>query len=176
MGNSTLISGAHTTLRLSGFPTLICVPLSLTVYSGWTVSTSKRALEDKLRSLVVPTADVAVQAGRLLEDLPRLWKKADLGERRRILVTMPDAVYVDTVEEKHIVAVRPRPAFRPLLEIAATREGSGVVLVNEKNPENTSQPPPDGQGADGGPCLWWRRVVGAERYLKHELPVLLTAA
>ncbi len=32
MGNSTLISGAHTTLRLSGFPTLICVPLSLTVY------------------------------------------------------------------------------------------------------------------------------------------------
>ena len=33
MGNSTLISGAHTTLRLSGFPTLICVPLSLTVYT-----------------------------------------------------------------------------------------------------------------------------------------------
>ena len=29
----TLASGAHTTLRLSGFPTLICVPLSLTVYS-----------------------------------------------------------------------------------------------------------------------------------------------
>ena len=34
MGNSTLISGAHTTLRLSGFPTLICVPLSLTVYTN----------------------------------------------------------------------------------------------------------------------------------------------
>ena len=33
VGSSTLISGAHTTLRLSGFPTLICVPLSLTVYS-----------------------------------------------------------------------------------------------------------------------------------------------
>ena len=135
----------------------------------------KKRLEDKLRSLVVPDAEVAVQAGRLLENLPRLWKKADLGERRRILMTMLDAVYVDTVEEKRIVAVRPRAAFRPLLEIAATREGSGIVLVNEKDPDDTSQPPPGGQGAEGGPCLWWRRG-GVERYLKHELPVLLAAA
>ena len=117
----------------------------------------KKRLEDKLRSLVVPDADVAVQAGRLLDDLPRLWEKADLGERRRILLTMLDAVYVDTVEEKRIVAIRPRPAFRPLLKIAATREGSGIALVNEKDPKNTNQPPPGGQGAGGGPCLWWRR-------------------
>ena len=106
----------------------------------------KKRLEDKLRSLVVPDADVAVQAGRLLEDLPRLWQKADLGERRRILVTMLDAVYVDTVEEKRIVAVRPRPAFRPLLEIATTREGSGIVLVNEKDPETQISFRPVGRG------------------------------
>ena len=41
-----------------------------------------------------------------------------------------DAVYVETAEERRIVAIRPRPAFRPLLEIVATREGSGIVLVS----------------------------------------------
>ena len=44
---------------------------------------------------------------------------------RRILMTMPEAVYVDTVEEKRIVAIRPKPAFRPLLEIATTRRTLG---------------------------------------------------
>ena len=52
----------------------------------------KKQLEDKMRSLVVPDADAAVTAGKLVEDLPRLWEKADLGERRRTLLTMLDAV------------------------------------------------------------------------------------
>ena len=124
----------------------------------------RKRLEEKLRSLVVPDADVALEAGRLLEDLPRLWKKADMSERRRILMTMLDAVYVDTVEERRIVAIRPRPAFRPLLEIATMREGSGIVLVTEppadeegQPAEMPSAPPPGGQGANGVPCLWWRR-------------------
>jgi hypothetical protein len=38
---------------------------------------------------------------------------------------MLDAVYVDTVEEKAIVAIRPKPAFWALFEVATTREGSG---------------------------------------------------
>ena len=33
---------------------------------------------------------------------------------------MPD---VNTVDEKAIVAIRPKPAFRPLFEIATTRAG-----------------------------------------------------
>ena len=52
--------------------------------------------------------------------------QADLGERRRILLDMLDAVYVDTVDERRIVAIRPRPAFRPLLEVATMRAGSGI--------------------------------------------------
>ena len=40
VGNSTLISGAHTTLRLSGFLTLQYVPLSLTIYN-LTISTGR---------------------------------------------------------------------------------------------------------------------------------------
>ena len=41
---------------------------------------------------------------------------------------MLEAVYVDTVEERAIVALKPKPAFRALFQIATTREGSGVVL------------------------------------------------
>ena len=117
----------------------------------------KNQLEVKLRSLVVPDADSALSAGKLLEDLSALWEKAALGERRRILMTMLDAVYVDTVEEQRIVAIRPRPAFRPLFEIATTRETSGISLVNEKDLHKANQPPPNGQEADSSKCSWWRR-------------------
>ena len=64
-----------------------------------------------------------------------LWEQADLGERRKILVTMLDAVYWDTVEEKAIVALKPKPAFQALFQIATTREGSGVVLYKENPPD-----------------------------------------
>jgi hypothetical protein len=126
-------------------------------------------------------ADAALEAGKLLEHLPRLWEKADIEERRRILMTMLDAVYVDTVEEKRIIAIRPRPAFRPLLGMATMREGSGIVLVAERPPdedglpaEMPSAPPPDGQGADAIPCSWWRRGR-VELYREHGLGVLLAA-
>ena len=46
--------------------------------------------------------------------------------------TMSGAVYVHTVDEKRIVAIRFRPAFRLLLEIAATREGSDIVMVHDR--------------------------------------------
>ncbi len=38
---------------------------------------------------------------------------------------MLEAVYFDTVEERAIVALKPKPAFRALFQIATTREGSG---------------------------------------------------
>ena len=48
-----------------------------------------------------------MEAGKLLENLPVLWEEADLAERRKLLMAMLDAVYVDTVEEKSVVAIRP---------------------------------------------------------------------
>ncbi|MDP6494928.1 MAG: hypothetical protein QGI09_05840 [Dehalococcoidia bacterium] len=87
---------------------------------------------------------------------------------------MLDAIYVDTVEEKRIVAIRPRPAFRPLLEIATTREGSCIVLVNEKDLEKANQPPPHGHEADANLCSWWRRGR-VELHREHGVPVLLAA-
>jgi hypothetical protein len=86
---------------------------------------------------------------------------------------MFDAIYVDTVEEKRIVAIRPGPAFRPLLEVVTTREDSSIVLVNEKDLENANQPPPRGQEADE-PCSWWRRGR-VELYREHGQTVLLAA-
>ena len=78
-------------------------------------------------------------------------------------MTMLSAVYVDTVEERRIVAIRPKAAFRALFEIASTRKDSGIVLVSEEPdqegqpPEIPSTPAPDGQGVDGSLCFWWRR-------------------
>ena len=71
-------------------------------------------------------------------------------ERRKLLMIMLDAVYVDTVEEKSIVAIRPKPAFQPIFEIATTREGSHVVLIKEPPQANIE---PEAAGS----CFWWRR-------------------
>lgn len=71
--------------------------------------------------------------------------------RNAVLLTMLDAAYVDTVEEKCIVAIRPKPAFMSLFEVATTQAGSGVLLISEKQ-----LPPVDvDQKAASGPCFWW---------------------
>ena len=45
----------------------------------------KRSLDDKLANLVVPGVDAAMEAGKLLENLPVLWEEAGLAERRNLL-------------------------------------------------------------------------------------------
>ncbi len=128
----------------------------------------KKRLEEKLFDLVVPGLDSVEEAGKLLENLPKLWRKASLSDRRRILMTMLDAVYVECKEEKRIVAIKPKPAFRPLFEIANTRSGSGVVLIKEETPAR------GGTGAPGLPCSWWRRGR-VELHLKRGIQVMLAA-
>ena len=100
----------------------------------------KRILDNQLASLVIPGVDAAKEAGKLLEQLPTLWEEADLEERRKILTAMLDAVYVDPVEERAIVALKPKPAFQALFQIATTREGSGVVLYNKNPPDPFTGP------------------------------------
>ena len=50
-------------------------------------------------------------------------------QRLYLLVALLNAAHVDTVKEKSVVAIRPKPAFRPIFEVATTREGSGIGLV-----------------------------------------------
>ena len=73
-----------------------------------------------------------------------------MGERRQILLTMLDAVYVDARNEKAIIAIRPKPAFKALFEIATTRKGSGVALI-------TTTPPDFFSPEASFSCSWWRR-------------------
>ena len=70
---------------------------------------------------------------------------------RNLRLVMLDAVYVDTVEEKSVRAIRPKPAFRPILEVASTRGGSVVVFINGTPPD------PEGPQAESL-CSWWRWV------------------
>ena len=72
----------------------------------------KRRLELELESLVVPEVSEAEEAGRILSDLPDLWRDADMEERRKILLGMLDAVYVETRKLKQVVAIRPKAARR----------------------------------------------------------------
>ena len=125
---------------------------------------------------MVPDADVAVEAGKLLEHLPGLWKKAALSERRRILMTMLDAMYVDTVDEKRIVAIRPKPSFRLLPEIATTRKGSKFVLVHDGvgGSENTYGSPPHVYATESHMCFCWGWE--GKLYREHGIQVLLDAA
>jgi hypothetical protein len=118
----------------------------------------KRQLEDRLQSLVVPGVNAAQEAGKLLENLPDLWAAADLAERRKILLTMLEAVYVDPVEERSIVAFRPKPAFQALFQMAAAKEGSGVALINQDGcPSNESVPKLGRDCGETAMCSWWRR-------------------
>ena len=88
-----------------------------------------------------------------------------MAEQRKLLLTMLDAVYVDTVEEKIIVVIRSKPAFWPLFEIATTRAGSREVLIN-LTPQTRFE-----SGASE-PCFWWRRGR-LEPGLKRGLVVLV---
>ena len=106
-----------------------------------------RNLRVTLESLVVPEVNAAEEAGKLLIQLPSLWEAANLEERRKLLLTMLDAVYVDAKESRSIVAVQPKPPFRPVFQVATTREGSGIRLINE----------PLEDSPEARSCSWWRR-------------------
>jgi hypothetical protein len=91
----------------------------------------KRLLEMELESLVVPQANAAEEAGKLIMNLKELWTGANLTEKRQLLLSMIDAVYFDTKKSKSIVAIRPKPPFKPVFQVAASKEGTGIRIVNE---------------------------------------------
>ena len=46
------------------------------------------------------------------------------------LVGMLDAVYIDT-KNNLIVAVKPKPPFKPVFQVTASRDGSDIRILNE---------------------------------------------
>jgi site-specific DNA recombinase len=59
------------------------------------------------------------------------WEKANTEERRKLLLTMFGAVYVDAMKIKSIVATKQKPPFKPVFQVAAFREGSDIRILNE---------------------------------------------
>ena len=47
------------------------------------------------------------------------------------------------------MAIRPKPAFHPIFEVATTREGSGIALINQ-----TLQTQDEPEASES--CSWWR--------------------
>ncbi len=70
-------------------------------------------------------------AKKLILDLPRLWAGANQEEKRSLLLSMLDAIYVDAKKLKSIIAVKPKPPFRPIFQVAVTRAGSKIHIINE---------------------------------------------
>src|SRR5215469_8821265 len=90
------------------------------------------AVELALRKLEVPevdgvTYDEVVEAGEHLPGMAALWNVATPEERRDMvtLILQPEGLYYDT-ELKMIAAMKPQPAFLPVLRMLA-----GVVEYEE---------------------------------------------
>ena len=91
----------------------------------------KRLLEMELESLVVPQASAVEEAGKLLREIPKLWAGANLEEKRKLLLSVLDCVYVDAKKTKSIVSIKPKPPFIPVFKVAVLREGSTIQLYQQ---------------------------------------------
>ncbi|MFC2027685.1 hypothetical protein ACFLU3_03250 [Chloroflexota bacterium] len=91
-----------------------------------------------------------------------LWDGANEEEKRKLLLNMClMQVFVDAKENKAIVAIKPKPPFRPIFYVATTRQNSGVILL--KRPPELHDPE--------ALCLWWRR--GRVELSLKQLPMLV---
>ena len=106
-------------------------------------------LKTQLDGLIVPEQGSVLQAGHLLEDLPLMWDKAQLGERHTILRGFLECVYVDLAEPPTLVGIKPKPQFLEFLDRAGSEEKDPGNSENEdSDAENASEPILTG---------WWRR-------------------
>ena len=80
---------------------------------------------------IVSVKNKTEEAGKLTMDLPRLWAKANEQEKRKLLLTMLDAVYIDTKNAKSVIAIKPKPPFKPVLQVAASKKNSAIRILNE---------------------------------------------
>ncbi len=97
----------------------------------------------------MPEQGSILQAGRLLEDLPLMWDKAQLEERHTILRGFLECVYVDLAEPPTLVGIKPKPQFLEFLGRVGPEEMATDKIGNEgSDAENASEPILTG---------WWRR-------------------
>jgi site-specific DNA recombinase len=82
----------------------------------------------------------AEEAGNLLLNFKNLWKAADLKEQRHLLLTMLDAVYIDAKSTKSVIALKPKPPFRPVFQVAVSSKNSKIRLIKDGDPDSFGPP------------------------------------
>ena len=106
-------------------------------------------LKSQLDGLIVPEQGSILQAGRLLEDLPLMWDKAQLEERHTILRGFLECVYVDLAEPPTLVGIKPKSQFLEFLGRVGPEEMTTDKIGNEGSDAfSASEPILTG---------WWRR-------------------
>ena len=92
----------------------------------------------------------------MLTDLPALWAEATGEERRRLISSMIERVYVD-IEFRCIAAITPTPGFRSLLQAAVEQDAQSTCVLVEANEE-----------VDWAEWwTWWRRGRPQPQDLHH---------
>ena len=87
-------------------------------------------LDAQLRMAQLSTTIELDEVAELLGNLPTLWSEATMDERRRLLRTLVETVYVDIGSQK-IVGIAPVPVFRTLIESGIGRiAGCPAVLID----------------------------------------------
>jgi hypothetical protein len=110
-----------------------------------------------VESLVLPEADSATEAGRLISQLPKLWSAANLEERRKLMLTMLDAVRRlqgehdrrDQTEGAVQAGVRGRDNQRRL--------GGGLSPRPRRQASDTKSASAHVHRVEADSCSWWRR-------------------
>ena len=87
-------------------------------------------------------------------------------------MSMLEAVYVDSKEEKCIVAIKPKPAFKAIFQIADTLEDSGITLIKNEGKGKALKTGSDATETDS--CSWLRRGR-VELGREHRIELLLAA-
>ena len=103
-------------------------------------------INQQIAQATTTTAPDIEEAVELFSNIPMLWNEATTDERKRLLSTLIEEVYID-LKIKHVKAIMPTPVFRSLF-------GTGINTLPD-SPIRLLRPGEDyqdigGVGGDGG--------------------------
>jgi site-specific DNA recombinase len=99
-----------------------------------------RAKRDEIQSALAacnpPSAQVIINAAEYLQNIARVWNEATATERREIVLAVFDEIMCDP-DARRLTALRPKPAFIPLLrQVHGLVERGGVFEIQAESAES----------------------------------------
>ena len=91
--------------------------------------TERNRLRARRAALTPPMMPDLERAAELLRDFGTLWDGATLQERRQIVHTLLQTVYLDSGEKGPVVAIEPKSEFAPLFEMLGSGVDGDIVLL-----------------------------------------------